>query len=313
VKSWLRNALEKVRCSLLRIFHSTSSSTRPVDLTAHPAADQLRLIIIATKEQAENAQVKSGNIGAGLQKVIDDAEATLPLVPYMNSANIEENAILWGEAYKQAEHIYHWLEGAESDTDVTSGTTSLSTTTTIGIFSQEPHPFSADPSFNNAWGHYIEVTNRPALKDDVVNLILAFHLDTASGGKQSTYELFQIAHSAFEAPVTRGDPAITSLIPMREAVESAIDELVRLRPHQEPTGSSYPRKILSIGAQLKKDIVSDLVIQQWADQWHDISDRDLSVSKRHQMTREEWNRKLNRATQFLHSFLTGLDPTKLRN
>jgi hypothetical protein len=191
------------------------------------------------------------------------------------------------------------------------GTVSLTSVTTSGSFSRHI-PFEVNPDFHEAWSHYIVVTSRPTLKDEVTNLLRTFYLDIAPSGKQSPLEYFETAHRAFESPISEGNPAITSLIPMREAVETALDELLKLRPQQEATGKSHGKKISFICKQFKKDAVSDVVVQEWVDQWQDISDRDLSASKRYRMTRDEWNRKLNRATLFLHSFLTGLDPHKLR-
>ena len=301
-----------MRLSFRRIFHIPNKSTTIVVLNDHPSTEQLRSIIGTAKEQAENAQETLGVISSRMQNVIDGANATLPLIPYMDNANIEEVAVLWSEISSQTEYSYHWLEEAYSSSDSASGTVSLSSTTISGIFSPKLTPYSVDPDFQTAWVHYIDVANRPTLKAEVIDLFRAFHLDIAPTGKKSPLELFQIAHQAFEAPVSKDNPVITSLVPMRDAVESALDELLKLRPKQETTGSSHSKKILSIGAQLKKDFISDAVMQEWADQWHDISDKDLSASKRHQMTRDEWSRKLNRATQFFHSFLTGLDPTKIR-
>jgi hypothetical protein len=312
MKSWIKNILDGIRYSLTRIFRASRSTTRPVTLNNHPATNQLHSIITNTKKQAENAQDILGEIGSHYQNVIDIANATLPLVPFIASENIEEVAVLWSEVAKQTEYSYRWLEEAYPSTDAASGTTSLTSTTTIGIFSKKIDPFSTDPSFRDAWDRYIEVTNRPELKEEVIDLIRDFHLDIPPKGKKSALELFQTAHRAFEIPISKNNPVITSLVPMREAVESVIDELLRLRPKQEVTGSSYSKKILSIGFQLRKEIISDVVVQEWADQWYDISDKDLSASKRYEMTREEWGRKLNRATQFIYSFLTGLDPKKLR-
>jgi hypothetical protein len=99
---------------------------------------------------------------------------------------------------------------------------------------------------------------------------------------------------------------------MREAIEASLDELLRLRPVQQAGGHGNRNKINAICAQLKEDSVSDLVVQEWGDQWHDINDKDLSSSKRQNITREEWSRRLNRATLFIYSFLSGLDSSTLR-
>jgi hypothetical protein len=312
MKSWIHNIFELALRSFARIFHIPRSATPPVAINNHPATDQLRSIIGTTKEQAENAQAMLGVIGARIQNVIDGANATLPLIPYINTENIEEIAVLWSEVARQTEHSYHWLVEASSSSGSASGTVSLTSTTISGIIAPKIVPYSVDPAFQGAWIHYVEVANRPTLKDEVISLIRTFHLDIAPTGQKSSLELFQIAHKAFESPISTGNPVITSLVPMREAIESALDELLKLRHKQEATGASYSKKILSIGAQLKKDFISDVVVQEWADQWHDINDKDLSASKRYQMTREEWSRKLNRATLLFHSLLTGLDPTKIR-
>lgn len=308
----MHRILEKIQRYLARFTQQPAKSTRLVTSENHPSADQLRSIINNAKAHAENAQTTLNDLGSRFQNVIDGANATLPLVPYLSPSEIEDVGVIWNEVAKQTEHSYHWLEEAFPSTDAASGTVSLTSTTTIGIFTPKLVPFSGDPTFTDAWSHYIEVTSRPTLKDEVIVLIRAFQLDIAPPSKKSTLELFETAHRAYEIPVSKRNPVITSLIPMREAVESAIDELLRRRPQQAPSGSSYSKKILSIGNQLKKEIIADVVVQEWADQWHDISDKDLSASKRHQMTRAEWSHKLNRATQFLHSFLTGLDSTKLR-
>jgi hypothetical protein len=309
---WIHKILQKVRQYIARFAGHSTKPTRLASPEEHPSADELRSIINNAKTHAENAQTVLDRLGSRLQNVIDGADATLPLVSYLNPSEIEDVGVLWNEVARQTEHSYHWLEEAYPSTDAASGTVSLTTTTTIGIFSPKIVPFSSDHYFNDAWIHYIEITNRPTLKEEVTDLIRTFHLDIASPGKKSTLELFETAHRAYEVPVSKGNPVITSLLPLREAVESAIDELLRRRPQQMPSGSSYSKKLLSIGNQLKKDIIADVVVQEWADQWHDISDKDLSASKRYQMTREEWSHKLSRATQFFHSFLTGLDVAKLR-
>lgn len=309
---WANRILEKVRNYLSRFARRRVASIEQVPPANHPSADQLRSIINSAKSHAENAQETLSRLDSRVQNVIDGANATLPLIPYLSPSEVENIGVLWNEVAKQTEHSYRWLEEAFPSTDAASGTVSLTTTTTLGIFTPKLVPFSSNPSFTAAWMHYVELTSRPTLKEEVVTLIKDFNLDIAPSGKKSGLELFETAHRAFETPVTRRNPVITSLVPMREAVESIIDELLRRRPQQLPSGSSYSKKILSIGSQLKKEIVANVVVQEWADQWHDISNKDLSASKRHQMTRTEWSHKLSRATQFLHSFLTGLDVAKLR-
>jgi hypothetical protein len=181
MKILIHNIFKFAHRSFMRIFRISRGSTRPVILNNHPAADQLRLIIGAAKEQAQNAQSTLGDIGSRIQNVIDGADATLPLVPYIDAANIEEIAILWSEVSRQTEHSYRWLEKAYPSTDSATGTVSLTSATISGIFSSNIIPYSADPSFHEAWGRYIEVTSRPTLKGEVISLIRTLHLDIAPG------------------------------------------------------------------------------------------------------------------------------------
>lgn len=306
----LKNKIRDCLSCLLQKFNRSKHKTHVIN---SPEAQQLQSVISATKQNAQNAQKLLGGVGSRIQNIIDNADATIPLIPYIEPNDIEEIGIVWNELSKQTEHVYEWLDDTYSDTDTAAGTASLTSVTTTGVLFSKIVHLPSDSSFKAAWSHYTEVTNRPNLKTEVIELIKSFNLHRSPQGKKSTLELFKIAHEAYEFPISQDNPVITSLIPLRESIESAIDELMRLRPRQEKTGSSYRKKLLSIGTQLRKDTITDIVLQEWGDQWHDISDKDLSAAKRYNMSRDVWSIKLNRATQFFHSFLTGLDPKKLRN
>ena len=311
MRSKIRNAYNTVRNFFTRIIQRSSVSKSSNIVESNPAADQLRTIVTKTKEQARDTQITLGNLGTRIQVVIDDADAFLPLVPYIKPDKIEGLAVLWDDVSRQTGFVKSSLDEVFPTTDSVSGSASITTATISGVFSGDINSISPEPSFHAALSHFNQVITRPTLRDEVISLLRIFHLDVASPGKKSPLELFQTAHLAFDTPISQSNPVITSLVPMREAVESVIDELIRRRPYQEATGASHRKKIQSIAAQLKKDATSEVVVQEWVDQWHDISDKDLSASKRNQMTREDWSRKLNRATLFLHSFLIGLDPSKL--
>jgi hypothetical protein len=156
-----------------------------------------------------------------------------------------------------------------------------------------------------------DVVSRVTNKDKVMELMVAFGLDTAPQGKKSPLELFQTAHAAFEKPVAEGNPIITSLIPMRESIQLSIQELLRKRPKQEPSGKQSD-KIRSIAEQLKRDSMSTYTIDHWADQWCELLDNNLSPAKEQDISREQWQHRLDQATLFVQSFLTGLDAAKMR-
>jgi len=119
-----------------------------------------------------------------------------------------------------------------------------------------------------------------------------------------------IAHESFQKPVVASNPVSTSLIPMRECINSIIASLLRMRPIQEEA-KSEKQKIVSIGRQLRKDILSSNVIDELAEEWFSINN-DFSGFKKKDIERPEWLVRINRGTLFLYSLLNGLDSTKLK-
>lgn len=105
---------------------------------------------------------------------------------------------------------------------------------------------------------------------------------------------------------------MTSLIPMRESIRSAINVLLRRRPKQEKARNEWA-KIVSIGKQLKRDGLPKSIVNSWAAQWTNALKTYLSPAKEEDISREEWRRRLARSTLFLNGFLGGLDPSKLKS
>lgn len=175
-------------------------------------------------------------------------------------------------------------------------------------------PYTPPPLRDEALGAITlvhQVIGRAAETAEVEELLLSLGFDKAAKGKKSPLELFRTANSAYEAPVKEGTPASTSLIPLRECIRLVIDELLKRRSTQEKTRNER-NKILSIGTQLKIDAIQLENIRSWAHQWEELLGKDLSSAKDQAMPREEWRRRLQRATLFLRAFLTGLDPQKMR-
>ena len=157
-----------------------------------------------------------------------------------------------------------------------------------------------------------QVTQRIADKNGVILLMKLFKLDIAVQGQKSPLELFVIAHDAFGTPVSNNNPVVTSLIPIRESINLIIDKLLKERPIQEPA-SNERTKIISIGNQLRKDFLEEDIISSWADQWHSMNKEELSSSKDKDISRKEWQYRLNKATIFIKNILEGLDVYKLKS
>jgi hypothetical protein len=172
--------------------------------------------------------------------------------------------------------------------------------------------------FNLAVQGFYEVVDRSAEKEKVLELMRKFQLNKSFHGRYSSANQFEIAYDAMNRPVSeRIDPANTSLIPMREAIETALDHLLFLRPIRsnirdvEGPNKDW-RKIKAIADQLKRDGVPKGQIQSWARDWQSLKKGLLSPAKTEKIDREEWRNRINKATIFVIGFLSGLDPDKLR-
>jgi len=267
-------------------------------------------------EEGEEKGKKIAEIGRNLteagQSMADGANATRKVVHLVKTLpNIELLINDWGSANQQADLVI----GQHGETDVLAFTsasgTAVSTSsdsfaTLLSIVPKEERPrlATALESFN-------QVSERPAGAKEVEKLMESLKLDQAPPGRKSALEQFRTAQAAFKAPVSEGNPIATSLIPMRESIRTAIDTLLRRRPKQEKTKNECG-KIVSIGRQLKRDGLPDIIVNSWAFQWTCALQTYLSPAKEEDISRDEWRRRLARSTLFLKGFLGGLDPSKLR-
>ena len=164
--------------------------------------------------------------------------------------------------------------------------------------------------FEDAVINLNNVISRYSNEDEVLNLLSEMDFDQKIGDNDSPKVKFRFAHEAYKKPITSDNPAITSLIPMREAIRGVIDQLLKRRPTQEKAKNEHD-KILSIGSQLKRDSISIGLVEAWAQQWIVILNH-LSQAKEKNISRAEWLHQLRQATIFLKNLLNGLDPSKFR-
>jgi hypothetical protein len=277
----------------------------------HPIQHELLKTIATARDEAKGASSRAKKVELDMQSVIDEADHTIPLVPYIKPRDVEGLLNIWTSAAQLASRVNTELESYEGDT---GGTVSLSSTSTAMISGAFVHDgLLVDASgFEAVWQPYAEFANRPAIKAEVAALLSDYGLDKPQfPGDKSPLEQFEIAHKAYESPLTNTNPVATSLIPLRECIQSVIDGLISGRPVQEKAQSQRD-KILSIGRQLGSDSLPADFFGDLADEWQDLNKGSLSQSKRKEAQRAEWLNQLNRGTAFLRSLLKGLDRSKFR-
>jgi hypothetical protein len=275
----------------------------------HPTQIELANMVAKARKESEEALLRVHIIGGNLQAIIDEANVTNSMVPYIKPQSSEGLINVWSSVANQASKLNVDLGNIQPTTDAVSSTTTVSTTIISGSYLNSGL-YVDDSEFQSAWKPYLEFVSRPSQKDDVVQLLKEFGLDIPHMPNQkSSLELFETAHISFAKPVTQNDPVSTSLIPLRGSIENTIQSLILMRPHQEET-RGWKKKIISIGKQLKKDSLPDDVIDELAEECHSLID-DLSGFKTGDIEREGWLIWLNRGTSFLNSLLKGLDSSKL--
>lgn len=255
------------------------------------------------------------------QELSDKARTTrqvLDEIPDIISVTVSEDAI---EDWRTQVSIHR----QERDNYNPNSVGLLSTTSSTATFSS--HGFFDDVSkslpheykqrFDSALAIYQEQLGKSADKYKALLLIDQFGLDKSFHNRRSVRDQFETSYDAINRPVTgKFDPANTSLIPMREAIETMIDHLLYLRPDRSNIKDSKGpnkdwRKVTAIAAQLKKDNLPESQPQSWAEEWIELKRTMLSPGKTEQINRDEWLKRINLATIFIIGFLSGLDPEKL--
>lgn len=276
-----------------------------------PSRDDLSKIIDDVMAQATSKIQDNRKIEQNLQSTVDRGRVTKPMVDFLDQKEVSNQFQYWNEVNNQLGSITPLSGSLFSTTDYMAGTASTSSASVIGFVSQNHQSLSEINGFSDIWEDYNNVVTGTSVFGKIRDILCDFHLDNGPSGELSPLELFNTAIDAYYSPVT-GDPAITSLIPLRESISSAIKMLLRFRPKQEKTGSSDQQKIISIGKQLKKDITSSTMVSKWAEEWHKINNKDLSDAKKSNVSRKEWTTRLFRAANFYYGFLSGLDQSKFR-
>ncbi len=157
-----------------------------------------------------------------------------------------------------------------------------------------------------------ELASRSREKEAVVELMQALKLDSAPSGRRSPVEQLETSYRAFEVAVDSSNPSLTSLIPMRECILQTIAILLKKRNRQEKMHGTE-EKVTSIFRQLKRTSVPEELISTLSAQCKDILDNRLSSSKNLKVARLDWHHTLIVSTLWLKSFLSAIDPNKMRS
>ena len=265
--------------------------------------------------KAQNNIKFAQDLQSSEQQIIDISQASQKLLKFpVGTADLTALVNEWQQSNLSADKISSSFKPILVST-LASGTAGV-TFSTISLLKEDYTylPQNQREHAQTAQNELRIIIANPQHKEEVVNLINNLNLNIGASGRKSALQQFEAAWAAYEMPVTSDLPINTSLIPIREAVNTTINELLFRRPKQEPTKNEQS-KIISIGNQLAQEGISKSTIESWALKWgkpqEGLLDK-LSGAKNNDLPRTEWQNLLLQATQFLKELLLGLDPSKFR-
>ncbi len=135
-------------------------------------------------------------------------------------------------------------------------------------------------------------------------------LDVRGGSYRAPLQLLDEAMGALERPVVQAGGPVSVLIPLRECINSAISELIRRRPNQEPA-SKLGDKLASLARQCTRPGLGSGHVERLAADGEPLLDT-LSMAKQADMSREQQTELFNRGLAFLNALISSVDETRLR-
>ena len=135
-------------------------------------------------------------------------------------------------------------------------------------------------------------------------------LYSSKSGSASILSLIEQSNNAFKVPSHEDVSPTGVLVPLREALNRALADLLLRRINQEKA-KNHRAKIQSICNQCCRSAVDLRQIEQLVNQIEDLNDQ-MSRAKQSLMTRDQVRELMNRGLVFLLTFLRMLDDTKFR-
>lgn len=135
-------------------------------------------------------------------------------------------------------------------------------------------------------------------------------LDIAHGSTRNPLQLLQTAEEALRRPFANEGYATSVLVPLRESIQGAIDELLKRRPATEKAGS-WTNKVRSIARHCGNIAISSEYVDRVAATTHTLID-ELSAAKDRSMSRDRITTLFDQGVSLLQDIASLVDREKLR-
>jgi len=285
-------------------------------MTEKNKKNKLITILTNAERKAEDIVSKGREMvqqGQFATDIIHCTQAFIQSIPddsYLTPEAWDRQISQWQDWRNRADTVLGGFNEMSTLTIATSGTASSTSTVILTeVISSLPSP--AQPQARQAYEKFEQTLEQSNLIQKIGDEIKRLGLPSTSlSGKEPPLALLRQAEAAFKVPSIDGVAPSAVLIPLREAINCVIANLLQKRPTQEKTGR-IQEKIQSICNQCSHAGVVNEQITNRAKEAYDLNDH-LSSAKQNQLTRDQVRELLNRGIVFLLAFLQMLDEQKMR-
>lgn len=177
--------------------------------TESSAEEELERILEEGKEKGKKIAEIGRDLTEAGQTLADMADATREVVHIVKTPPNAEFLISdWQLTNHQADVVLGQVSKVNLSAFISASGTTVSTTSDSFSYAtlHTVVPKEQQPSLAIALERFHQVSERVANAEEVAELMRSLELDDAPRGRKSSLEQFEIAHAAFRAPVTEGNP-----------------------------------------------------------------------------------------------------------
>ena len=276
--------------------------------------DKLLEILGNAKKDADNLTsagrdiVKKGQFAADLANCSEEYIRCLPDDSFFSPQQWDNQINAWTQWREEAGHAY--AKFRIQALDFASDSTSVATSAAISSVYIPSLPQPSQAPARKAYERYEQLLEQLNEIKEFEAELNRLGLVSPGSGHEGILSLLRQSDHAFKMPSTKEVSPSAVLIPLREAINKSLADLLPKRPQQE-AANGHRGKITSICKQCSRDGVSSTQIDQLANQAEELNNL-LSRSKQDAMTRDRVRELMNRGFILLRSFLKTIDDNKLR-
>jgi hypothetical protein len=255
--------------------------------------------------------VKQGQFAADLAACNEEFIHHFPDDSFLSPAQWDDQIAAWNGLGQYADVVILQLDNMSQFIIPAVTGTSLASSTVISSGYIPRLPISSQDAARKTYEGYEQLLERSNLVSEIEIEIHRLGLASSAPESKSILSLILQSKHALEVP-SMGEvspPAV--LIPLREAINRALADLLRKRPRQEKA-RAIQDKVRSICGQVCKPFVDGRQIAQLEQEAHDLN-HELSEAKQRSMMRERVRELMNRGFVFLLSLLRTLDENKMHH